>query len=147
MDQKGYPVPHERYRVVPPGSPPREGFLDDHGFARVGGIDPGTCGVSFPDLDAASWKPEKGDPGRTVAPIPVVTYSPSVGPVRVRGLFSGRPAVGPVRVAVAVFQRPSVGRVTVAVRTFPRPAVGPVTVRRLAPGVGPVTARVMSGSP
>ncbi len=54
-DQQGKPVPHERYRVVPPGGKPIEGFLDDKGVARVGGIDPGTCQISFPDLDGASW--------------------------------------------------------------------------------------------
>ncbi len=71
VDQKGHPVGHERFRVKAPGlDRPIEGFLDDKGFARIGGIDPGTCVISFPNLDAASWNPEKGPPGRPVRPIP-----------------------------------------------------------------------------
>jgi uncharacterized Zn-binding protein involved in type VI secretion len=144
VDQKGHPVPHERYRVVPPGVKPMEGFLDDQGFARIGGIDPGTCQITFPDLDAASWKPEKGDPGRTVEPVPVSTYRPSVGPATVRALHVGRPSVGPVKVQVVVLQRPSVGAVTVQVVSLQRPSVGFVTVRVASlqqPSVGPVSVR------
>ncbi len=55
VDQQGKPAAYERYRVVPPGGEPIEGFLDEKGFARVDGIDPGTCQVSFPDLDGAGW--------------------------------------------------------------------------------------------
>lgn len=54
-DQEGKPVPYQRYRVVPPDGTPIEGFLDDQGFARVDGVDPGTCQISFPGLDATSW--------------------------------------------------------------------------------------------
>jgi hypothetical protein len=57
LDQKGHPIPHERFRVVAPNKKPFEGFLDDKGFARIDGIDPGTCDISFPDLDAGTWKP------------------------------------------------------------------------------------------
>ena len=57
IDQNDKPVPHERYRVVAPGEKKIEGFLDEKGFARVSGIDPGSCAITFPDLDAASWKP------------------------------------------------------------------------------------------
>jgi hypothetical protein len=31
-------------------------MLDSEGRARVDGIDPGTCKVSFPDRDAKDWK-------------------------------------------------------------------------------------------
>lgn len=58
LDQRDKPVPHERYRVLAPGKKKIEGFLDDKGLARVSGIDPGNCTITFPDLDAASWKPE-----------------------------------------------------------------------------------------
>jgi uncharacterized Zn-binding protein involved in type VI secretion len=57
LDQDNKPVPNERYRVVAPGRDPIEGFLNDKGFARVDGIDPGNCTISFPDLDARTWKP------------------------------------------------------------------------------------------
>ena len=58
LDEHGAPVRYERYRVVAPGQKKVEGFLDTHGFARVSDIDPGTCSISFPDLDAATWEPE-----------------------------------------------------------------------------------------
>jgi hypothetical protein len=31
------------------------GRLNDKGFARVDGLDPGSCDVKFPDLDKESW--------------------------------------------------------------------------------------------
>lgn len=55
VDRKGRPVAYQRYRVVPPGGAPVEGFLDAAGLARIDGIDPGACTISFPDLDAATW--------------------------------------------------------------------------------------------
>jgi uncharacterized Zn-binding protein involved in type VI secretion len=57
VDQQNKPVPNERYRVVAPGRDPIEGFLSQQGVARVDGIDPGSCNISFPDLDARTWKP------------------------------------------------------------------------------------------
>lgn len=57
VDDDGHPVPHARYRVVTPDGTVREGFLNPEGLARVEGIDPGTCVVTFPDLDQDVWKP------------------------------------------------------------------------------------------
>ncbi len=57
LDDNGKPVKHERYRIVTPDAQKHEGFLDDKGLARVDDIDPGTCVISFPDLDGQSWKP------------------------------------------------------------------------------------------
>ena len=58
IDDKGKPVPGERYRItLPDGTTLAEGTLDAKGRARVDGIDPGTCKVTFPDLDAPTWKP------------------------------------------------------------------------------------------
>jgi hypothetical protein len=131
VDQKGKPVPHERYRVIPPDKKPIEGFLDEKGFARVTGIDPGTCQITFPNLDAAAWKPQSGDPGRRTRPEVDPSFGrPSVGPVVVRELFFGRPSVGPVKAAIATLTRPSVGPVKARVTT---PSVGPVTVKLAQP--------------
>jgi len=55
VDEAGVPVPRERYRVTAPGGERREGFLNEQGFAREDGLDPGTCTISFPDLDRALW--------------------------------------------------------------------------------------------
>lgn len=56
-DDKGHPVPGERYKIKLPDGSVLEGSLDGDGRARVDGIDPGTAQVSFPDRDANEWKP------------------------------------------------------------------------------------------
>jgi hypothetical protein len=59
MDQESKPVPGEKYRItLPDGTTVAEGTLDNKGFARVDNIDPGTCKVTFPNLDKQSWKPK-----------------------------------------------------------------------------------------
>lgn len=50
-DDDGNPVAGEAYRVEVPDGSLAEGSLDEKGFARVEGIDPGTCKVSFPNRD------------------------------------------------------------------------------------------------
>lgn len=140
VDTRGAPVAHERFRVVPPGGKPIEGFLDAKGFARVGGIDAGTCKISFPDLDAASWKPEKGDPGKLSRPIPEPRILPSIGPASLslrRG--PGVPSIGPVKLTSRGPSLPSVGpvRLTVITRTH-LPSIGPVRLRVAGAGAPPV---------
>jgi hypothetical protein len=49
------PIPGERYKIELPDGSTREGRLDDKGLARVDGIDPGSCTVSFPALDEEAW--------------------------------------------------------------------------------------------
>jgi hypothetical protein len=49
------PVGGERFRLVLPDGSTREGILDPMGRARIEGIDPGTCKVSFPNLDEEAW--------------------------------------------------------------------------------------------
>lgn len=50
------PVPFKRYRVELPNGSVREGQLDARGMARLTGIDPGTCKVSFPEYDGKRWR-------------------------------------------------------------------------------------------
>lgn len=50
------PVPFKRYRLELPDGSTRQGRLDANGAATLTGIDPGTCEVSFPELDANDWK-------------------------------------------------------------------------------------------
>jgi type VI secretion system secreted protein VgrG len=58
VDDEGNPVPGERYEVtLPDGKKVAKGTLDHNGFARIEGIDPGTCKVTFPRLDKDSWEP------------------------------------------------------------------------------------------
>jgi type VI secretion system secreted protein VgrG len=59
VDTEGNPVPGEKYKItLPDGSTVAEGTLDGKGYARVDGIDPGTCKVTFPNLDQSVWKPK-----------------------------------------------------------------------------------------
>ena len=58
VDGQKDPVPGEKYRItLPDGETVAEGTLDEKGVARVDGIDPGTCQITFPDLDKDAWKP------------------------------------------------------------------------------------------
>jgi type VI secretion system secreted protein VgrG len=59
VDEDGKPVPGEPYQItLPDGTTIADGTLDDKGFARVDNIDPGTCKVTFPNLDKDAWKPK-----------------------------------------------------------------------------------------
>jgi len=50
------PVPFARYQVTLPDGSVREGKLNEEGWARIEGVDPGTCQVTFLDLDAREWR-------------------------------------------------------------------------------------------
>ena len=56
VDEEDNPVPGEKYRVTLPNGKVAQGTLDNKGFAHVGGIDPGTCQITFPDLDKDAWE-------------------------------------------------------------------------------------------
>jgi hypothetical protein len=56
VDMNGDPVPGESYEVnLPDGQTVAQGTLDEMGRARVEGIEPGTCEVTFPNLDHTVW--------------------------------------------------------------------------------------------
>jgi len=48
----GNPVPGERYRLKLPDGSVQEGNLDAYGHAEYYNINPGSCELTFPDLDA-----------------------------------------------------------------------------------------------
>ena len=50
------PIPGEAYKITLPDGRVTGGTLDEKGFARVEGIEPGTCKVTFPDLDKEAWE-------------------------------------------------------------------------------------------
>jgi type VI secretion system secreted protein VgrG len=59
VDEDGKPVPGEEYKItLPDGSTVASGTLDEKGKARVEGIDPGTCKVTFPNQDKSAWGPK-----------------------------------------------------------------------------------------
>jgi len=56
-DEANKPVTGLAYRVtMPDGETVAEGTLDDKGAARINGILPGSCKVTFPTLDKEAWK-------------------------------------------------------------------------------------------
>jgi type VI secretion system secreted protein VgrG len=57
VDETKSPVPGEPYSItLPDGQTVASGTLDEKGFARIDGIDPGTCQITFPQRDTAAWK-------------------------------------------------------------------------------------------
>jgi type VI secretion system secreted protein VgrG len=63
-DEDDSPVPGEPYEItLPDGTHVARGTLDQNGFARVQGIDPGDCKVSFPRLDKGAWAKAGGKGG------------------------------------------------------------------------------------
>jgi len=56
VDDVGRSVAGQRYSVKVPEGVVYEGRLDAQGRARITGIDPGVCDISFPDIDAREYK-------------------------------------------------------------------------------------------
>ena len=57
VDDAGNPMPGEPYEVtLADGTTVAKGTLDERGFKRIEGIDPGTCRVTFPRLDKNAWR-------------------------------------------------------------------------------------------
>ena len=52
IDEESSPIMGEKYRIVLPDGSIMEGQLDSDGKARIERINPGTCKVSFPELNA-----------------------------------------------------------------------------------------------
>lgn len=64
-DEDGNPVPGEPYEVtLPDGTHVARGTLDQNGFMRLEGIDPGNCKITFPRLDKNSWQKGGGAGGK-----------------------------------------------------------------------------------
>ena len=55
VDEDDKPVTGLPYRVTA-GETIFEGTLDEKGAARIEGIEPGDCQVTFPRLDKDAWK-------------------------------------------------------------------------------------------
>ncbi len=56
VDEEDNPVPGEKYKITLPDGSVAQGTLDQNGFARVEGIDSGTCQITFPKLDKDAWE-------------------------------------------------------------------------------------------
>lgn len=57
LGMDGSAIPGELYRITLPDGTAVEGRLNERGRARVSGIDPGACTVTFPALDIEAWEP------------------------------------------------------------------------------------------
>ena len=56
VDELGNPVAGQKYRVtLPDGHTLAEGTTDAEGNAKVSNIDPGSCKITFPNLDQDVW--------------------------------------------------------------------------------------------
>ncbi|MBN1960741.1 MAG: hypothetical protein JW841_07320 [Deltaproteobacteria bacterium] len=55
INDDGYPVANERYKIITAKGQEISGTLDDNGYAYIKGIVAGTCKVTFPDLPADGW--------------------------------------------------------------------------------------------
>jgi hypothetical protein len=58
LEEDGVGVPNEEYLITAPDGSEHSGVLDEKGYARVDGIDPGTCQITFPLLDQGEWSPK-----------------------------------------------------------------------------------------
>lgn len=56
LDDKGDPVANEPYKIQLPDGTTQEGSLNSRGRARLEGIEPGSCEVTFPNIDAQDWQ-------------------------------------------------------------------------------------------
>ena len=56
VDEKNQPVSGETYRIVLTDGTVAEGTLNSQGKARYDGIPPGSCRVTFPNLDKEAWE-------------------------------------------------------------------------------------------
>ena len=48
----------EAYQVTMSDGSVDSGTLDEKGFAHVKNIDPGSCKITFPNLDKDAWEPK-----------------------------------------------------------------------------------------
>ncbi len=56
MRKKGKPVAGVAYEMKLPDGTKATGTTDENGVARVAGIDPGSCEITFPQLDKEAWE-------------------------------------------------------------------------------------------
>ncbi len=69
LDDNGAPLAGERYLVVlTDGQTVAKGRTNAQGEAEIRGIDPGSCEVTFPDLDGMTWQPGPPPGGATATP-------------------------------------------------------------------------------
>ena len=58
LDDSGQPITSESVEVTAPDGSVSSGTTDEKGVYRVEHIDPGSCQISFPNLDKDAWEPK-----------------------------------------------------------------------------------------
>jgi len=58
VDELGKHVPYEEYQITLTDGTIVEGWLDRKGRAKITGIDPGNCRITFQNLDKQTWGPK-----------------------------------------------------------------------------------------
>lgn len=56
LDFEGNPIGGKQYRIKLPGGAIQAGVLGRSGSVRLDGIEPGTCTITFPEIDADAWE-------------------------------------------------------------------------------------------
>ena len=56
VDEAGKPMAGEPYQITLPDGSVDSGSLDDKGFVHVKNMDPGSCKITFPNLDKDAWE-------------------------------------------------------------------------------------------
>lgn len=56
VDMEDNPVGSKHYLIKTPSGAVEEGNLDSSGRVRLNNLDPGTCMISFPDIDRDAWE-------------------------------------------------------------------------------------------
>ena len=58
FDEESQPVAGENYQITLSDGSVASGTTDGNGLARVDGIDPGSCQITFPNRDQEAWDPQ-----------------------------------------------------------------------------------------
>lgn len=56
VDEQDQPIAGEKYQVELPDGTIAKGTLDNKGYVKIAGFEPGNCQVSFPDIDTKTWE-------------------------------------------------------------------------------------------
>ncbi|REL27693.1 hypothetical protein DXX93_14760 [Thalassotalea euphylliae] len=56
VDEQDQPLAGEKYQVELPDGTMAKGTLDNKGYVKIAGFEPGNCQVSFPDIDSKAWE-------------------------------------------------------------------------------------------
>jgi type VI secretion system secreted protein VgrG len=56
VGEDGNPISGEPYSITLPDGTVADGTLDEKGLARVEGFVPGSCQITFPNLDQEAWE-------------------------------------------------------------------------------------------